>query len=233
MRFKMGQVTLLVVSSIALGCGSSENPTSHWAGKTYLLDIEPNHWTKPTRDVGGEIAPFVPQFLFGITGTGTDLSVIVATASGGVQNLCNPTQKAAFSESQYPESGIALARFPMTFQQLNDRVTPNQTITVHSTLHDLVFTNILPAGFATASGTFDVTADIAELYPLFYRIDPPPPTLESVCNTLEGVGSPCETCGFNAASQTCLTLGSLQLEATLNAATVTQVSAGDIAATCP
>jgi hypothetical protein len=106
-------------------------------------------------------------------------------------------------------------------------------ITVQSTLHDLVFTDIFPSDSETASGTFDVTADIAELYPLFYKVDPPPPTIESVCRALEGVGSACQTRAFGSTSQTCLTLGALQLVATPSAATVVQVSAGDVAATCP
>jgi hypothetical protein len=233
MRFKTGQVTLLVVSSIAVGCGSNGDASSHWAGKTYLLDIAANHWSKPSRDVGAEIAPFVPQFLFGITGVGTDLTATVATATGGIQNMCNLTQEASASESQYPRSQIAVAEFPMAFQELNDRVTPNQMITVHSTLHNLVFADVLPGDSTVPAGTFDVTANIAELYPLFIRIDPPPPTVDSVCRVLEGVGNACETCAFDSGSKTCLTLGSHQLVATPTTATVARVSPGDIAAACP
>jgi hypothetical protein len=233
MRFNTGQVTLLLATSLAVGCGANENASSHWAGKTYLLDIGPKHWTKPTRDVGGEIAPFVPQFLFAITGEGTDLTVTLATATGGIQNMCNLTQEAALSESQYPKSQIVVPEFPMAFQELDDRVTPNQMITVHSTLHNLVFADVLPGDSTTSAGTFDVAANIAELCPLFIRIDPLEPTVDNVCQLLADAGAACETCAFDSSSKTCLTLGSRQLAATPATATVTRVSSGEIAADCP
>jgi hypothetical protein len=222
--------TSVLVSFMVMGCGSNE-PGSHWAGKTYLLDIPSKHWTQPSKDVGGEISPFVPQFLIGISGSGSSLTATVATAKDGVQNLCNRTQQTAFSESNYPASQFVLGEFPMTIQELNDKVTPNETITVHPTLHDMTFTNVLPGGETDEQG-FTVTADIAELYPLFIRVDPQPPTTDSVCNALSAADSACQACAFNGKT-TCLTLGAVQLEATPSSTTIKQVSVGDIAATCP
>lgn len=67
----------------------------------------------------------------------------------------------------------------MTFQEMDVSARPRKTIAVHSTLHDLTFTDALPG-------------------------DSP-----------------------------ALTLGAVQLGATLTTAMVKHVSLGDIAATCP
>ena len=125
----------------------------------------------------------------------------------------------------------------MLFQELNDTVTPNQTITLRSTIHDLTFTNVLPGDSPTTDGTFAVTADIAELYPLFIKIQPQPPTADNVCATVAstlGWDPPlvCPQCAFNGKNY-CLTLGAVQLGAILAKAAVTPVSAADIPASCP
>lgn len=228
-----GPLSVLLLASVAIGCGSNQ-PASHWSGKTYLLNIASNHWTKPDPQVGGEIAPFVPQFLFAIAGSSANLTATVATATGGVQNMCNPTQQATFSESQYPDSQIVLTDFSnMLFQELNDTVTPNQTITLRSTLRALTFANVLPGDSARNEGTFNVTVDVGELYPLFIRIQPQPATVQSVCNALGAVSGSCQACAFNPSSASCLTLGAVQLEATSTDSTVKQISMTDIASTCP
>jgi hypothetical protein len=248
MRLRTGEALCSLVAVLAFlatgtsGCGSnpsshdatsdSGEQASHWAGKTYVLDIPTKHWTRPSKDVGGEIAPFVPQFLFGLAGSASDLTVTVATGMGGVQTLCNPTQQASLSEAQYPNSQIVLSQFPMTFTEVNQEVTPNETISVHSTLHDLQFVNILPADSSSPEGTFTVTADLGELYKLFIKIQPQPPTLENVCSTLAAVDSPCGACSFKPEID-CLTIGAVQLTASPASVAVKQVSVADISASCP
>jgi hypothetical protein len=237
MRLIAGRVAaLLPISIILVGCGDQGN-SSHWSGKTYLLSVPEKHWTKPSRDIGGEIAPFVPQFLLAIGGSGSNLTVTVATAkTDGSQDTCNQTQQSTLSDSQYPDSQIVVSEFPMLFQQLDDTVTPNETITLRSTLHDLTFTNVLPGDSPATAGSLAVTADIAELYPLFIKVLPKPTTADSVCSTVASTlgWSPavCPQCTFNGTSY-CLNLGAVQLGATLATATVKSVSAADIPASCP
>jgi hypothetical protein len=124
----------------------------------------------------------------------------------------------------------------MLFQELNDTVTPNQTITLRSTIHDLTFTDVLPGDSPTTDGTLTVTADIAELYPLFIKIQPQPPTADNVCLTVASTmgwdPAVCPQCAFNGKNY-CLTLGAVQLGAILATTAVTPVSAADIPASCP
>jgi hypothetical protein len=223
--------TLLLATLLLAGCGSNEQ-SSRWAGKTFLLDIPANHWIKPTRDVGGEIAPFVPQFLLGITGSASSLTVTVATATGGVQDKCNRTQQTTLSESDYPNSQIVLGSFPLTFKETNETVTPSETITVASTLHNLTFANVLPGDAAATEGTLTVTSDIDELYKLFIKIEPQPPTVENVCGALNTAGSACEACAFDSTKKHCLTLGAVQLGAKSVNTSVEQISVGNSAGNC-
>jgi hypothetical protein len=244
MRLIFGKaVASLSLSLMLVACGSNQNtaspdaqgPTSHWSGNTYLVDIPQSHWVKPTRDVGKEISPFVPQFLVSVTGSGGNLTATVATAKDGAQDLCNQTQQASVSEADYPKSQIVLPRYPMTFQELNENVTPSVTVTQKSTIHDMTLVNMLPGDPPVTEGTFTVTADIAELAPLFIRpIVPQPATPSGVCDTITNNSTAkCATCAFDSSDNYCLTLGAVQLVATLTSATVKQVSLGDIAASCP
>lgn len=225
---------LLPITLMLVGC-SDQSSSSHWGGKTYLLNVPANHWTKPSRDIGAEIAPFVPQFLLAVSESGSNLTVTVATAkTDGSQDTCNQTQPTTLSESQYPNSQIVVSEFPMTFQEEDTSVTPSNTITVHSTLHDLTFTNVLPGDSPATDGTFAVTADIAELYPLFIRVQPR--TADNVCSTVAfALGwdpQVCPQCAFNGTNY-CLTLGAVQLGAILATTAVKPVSAADIPASCP
>jgi hypothetical protein len=235
MRLMFGKAAAFLPFALILnGCGSNEDSGSRWAGKTYLLDIPEINWVKPNQDVGRELAPFVPQFLISVTGSGSNLVATVATAENGFQNPCNETQQVAFSESDYPESQFVLSQFPMTFQEVNTYVTPNVTVTQKSVIHDMTLVNVLPGDSSTKQGTFTVTADIAELAPLFVKpIVPQPPTPDGVCQTIASTSTAtCTACAFNGSSY-CLTLGAVMLVATLSSAAVKQVSLGDIAASCP
>jgi hypothetical protein len=224
-------VAMFILAGLgAMGCGSNEqSATSHWAGRNFLLDIPSNYWTKPSKAVGVEIAPFVPQFIFAIAGTSNNLTATVGTAKGGVQDLCTQTQQASLNESQYPSSQIVLSQFPLKFTELDETVTPSETINLTSTLHDLTFENVLPPDSGTTNeGKFTVTADLGELYKLFIRIQPR--TLENVCATLGAADAACSTCSFKSA-QECLTLGAVQLGAKQVDTTVKQVTALD--KSCP
>lgn len=226
----LSSIASLLAGLAAMGCGSNEQAaTSHWAGKTFLLDIPSKYWTKPSKDVGAEIAPFVPQFILGIAGTTNSLTATVGTANNGVQDLCTQTQQASFNESQYPNSQIVLSQFPLRFTELDETVTPSETIKLTSTLHDLTFDNVLPPDSATTNeGKFTVTADLGELYKLFIRIQPR--TLENVCATLGAADAACSTCSFKSA-QECLTLGAVQLGAKPVDTTVKQVTTAN--QSCP
>jgi len=244
MRLIFGSSTALFsITFMLAGCGSNQGnsspdaqvATSHWAGHTYLLDIPAKNWRKPSTDVGGEIAPFVPQFLIAVTGTSNNLTATIATAENGAQDTCNQTQQVTFDESQYPASDFALSRFPMYFHEVNDYVTPSVPITVKSTIHDMTFSSLLPGdSSSSATGSFTVTADLVELAPLFIKPEvPQPATGDGVCGTIKANSTAtCATCAFDSNNNDCLTLGAVQLTATLTTATVTQVSLADIPASC-
>ena len=211
--------TVLAALLVAPGCGDSE---STWVGKTYLLDISPLSWSEPP-NIGGDIGGFVPQFLFKVeAGTGDELSVLAATAGGGVQDPCNPTTRLTTSASAYPNSTLSVATLPARI------VNPDGPITVNATMHALQLSNVLPGG-VTDDGKVVATADIAELYPLFTLIQNP--TKASVCAELDSFGAPCEACGFrNEAS--CVTVTAVDLDSVITSAAVVPIAAGDVPSSC-
>lgn len=125
----------------------------------------------------------------------------------------------------------------MTFQEMDVSAKPSKTIAVHSTLHDLTFTDALPGDSPATDGTFAVTATIAELNPLLIKVQSQPPRADNVCltvaSTLGWNLTICPQRAFDTSKNYSLTLGAVQLGATLTAAMVKHVSLGDIAAACP
>jgi len=223
------------------GCGESHSSSgtpdasgsaSVWLGKTYLLD-NPNfaaaNWTMPA-GFGADIGAYVPQFLIGVAaGSGSDLTITIATASGGAQDLCNVTTQVSASGASYPDIKITLPTFPMRIVDSN----PAHAKVVQTTGHDVILTNVLPGDKPAMDGQLDATMDISELYPLFYQI--PNPTPATVCSTFKSLGGiDCETCSFDPNQQPyCLTLQAVQIGATLASTQITPVSAGNIGASCP
>ena len=227
-------VVAFLLSSFGLalaGCSSNQGQGSHWAGKTFLLSIPTDNWAQP-RGFGDQIALVVPQFIIGLqAGTGSDLAVTLGTAKDGKQNLCNITTPATASESQYPKSSISAETFPIVVT--SDNTDAGAPITVHTTVRNAAFTDVLPGDTAASTGIFEATIDFGELYPLFPKAMPPTP--QGVCDLLSGAsvtGASCALCPHNDKTE-CLTVKAEQLGAVASSAQIEQILVGDLASSCP
>ena len=220
------------------GGGSSGSPASdagtasQWVGKTYLLDtpaISPNAWTKP-KGIGSELGTYVPQFLISVeAGAGDTLNVTLATATGGVQDLCNPTTQVTMSGATYPQSAIWAKSLPMRILNPNVDAGANTQAVVTATAHNFTLTNVLPGNSAATDGTLDSTVDIADLFSLFYVVANP--TKDTICATLETLSVSCQTCAHNG-QKYCLDLQAVQIGAAAVATPVKTVLASDIPTSC-
>jgi hypothetical protein len=192
------------------GCGGDSNgaPSDAWVGKTFLLDTPSYaaaYWVKP-KGFGADIGSHVPQFLIGVEkGTGSDLTITLATATDGVQDLCVPTTQVTASGADYPSIAIVASAFPM-------RIYDSHADTyVSTTGHDVTFKNLLPGNTDPSLAELDATLDVAELYPLFWQV--PDATKDAVCATFASYDVSCETCAANGQPY-CLTVQAVQMSAT-------------------
>jgi hypothetical protein len=224
-------VVAFLLSSFGLalvGCGSNQEQSSHWAGKTFLLNIPLENWAKP-RGLGSQIGLVVPQFIIGLqAGTGSDLSVTLGTAREDKQDLCNTTTPATTSESQYPGSTISLTEFKMLV--VSATTGAGAPIQVRTTAHNVTFKDVLPGSTTATDGYFEATIDFGELYPLFPKVTPP--TSTGACGLLSQVSAACTTCAHNGKPE-CLTVRAEQLGAVATSTQMKQVSLGDLAGSCP
>lgn len=226
--------TLVLVAASLVGCGGNQSSeASHWAGKTYLLDIPPKHWNQPSnKNVAQAVGDFVPQFLISLSGSAGSETALFATASNGAQDKANSTRQVTLSKSKFPDSEMVINEFPIRFSRTDD--STGKTVNVCATIRDLTFTNILPGENDTPrnDGKFSATGYMGPLAPLFFLQDNP--TADSICTMLGGdqYQVPCQKCSFNGENH-CLTIGAVQLGSTSSSASVEQVSVNDSAASCP
>jgi hypothetical protein len=224
MQHLVRRLSLLVSVVGALSaCGGNSSSGPNWVGKTYLLDYVPAaNWTKP-KGVGSDVGAYVPQFLIGVAaGTGSDLAITLTTAMDGSQDMCNPTTQVTVSGANYPSSEISVPSLPIHVVD-TDSAHP---ASVHSTAHDFLLKDVLPADSAAKVGELDATVDLGELYKLFYLV--PNATPDAVCQTLNQAGVPCDVCAFNQQPY-CLTLQASQIVASKSAATITPLADSVIA----
>lgn len=224
--------TLVLAAAGLVGCGSNQSESSHWAGKTFLLEFPAKHWNQPSnKSVAQAVGDFVPQFLLSVSQSGGNETVTIATAENGVQDKSNNTQQTTLSKSSFPDSEFVIAEFPIKFERTDQNT--GETANVCATIRNMTFTNILPGEDDTArtDGKFKATGYMGALAPLFFIQKDP--TADSICTMLasEQYETPCETCSFNDKQQ-CLTIGAIQIGAKPTAASVEQLSLNDTAASC-
>jgi hypothetical protein len=207
---------------VPAACGGSD---TGWAGKTFLLEVPSTHWVEPP-GIGGDVGGFVPQFLLGVekAGGANALAIQIATANGGVQDVCNPTTSVTTTGAEYPGVEIAAAAFPLHIVDRNR--TPY--VVVDTTIRNLAFKDVLPGG-PSKEGELSATIDAAEVYPLFRLV--PNPSPDSVCAALASAGAPCATCPHSGRPY-CLAIRAVQLGAVATPTRVTPVAAADIPASC-
>jgi hypothetical protein len=200
----------LPLVGLLVGCGSSSTsaPSDAWVGKTFMLDtpaLPKTYWVKPS-GFGSDIGAYVPQFLIGVEkGTGDNLTINLAAAQDGVQDLCVKTTQVTASGAHYPNIEIVAADFPM-------RIYDSHALTyVSTTGRDVTFKNLLPGNTDPSIAELDATLDVAELYPLFWQI--PDATKDSVCATFASYGVSCATCSFDNQPY-CLSIEAVQVSTT-------------------
>lgn len=224
---------LLSFALASLGCGGNQSESSHWAGKTYLLDVPTKHWNQPSnKNVAQAVGEFVPQFLISVSGAGSSETALVATAnSDGSQSLCDSTHSVSLSESKFPDSAFTIPEFSIRLTRTDS--DSGKSATVRATIRNLAFTNLLPNADDTprTDGSFSAIGDMADLAPLFFMQDNP--TGDSICTMLasDQYVTPCATCAFNNETH-CLTVGAVQLGAQVTTTSVKQVSVNDSDSSC-
>jgi hypothetical protein len=219
----------LAFSLLLPACGGEEGdddgggPTkSPWAGKTYSLTIDPDLWIEPP-GISDHIAEFVPEFLFSVADeAGTTPKVTIATALNNAQNACNATTEVVASAEE-PNSLVLADEF------LLHVVHPRIDVTTDLTLHDLTFTDVLPA--TGAEGEFSVEMDVNEAYVLFDLVPESSRTPEGVCTILGMADAPCVACSFDGGEH-CLTLKAVQLAAAETSLGVEPIAAADRDPSC-
>src|SRR5687768_15120295 len=201
----------LAFSVLLPACGGGDDDDnggpakSPWAGKNYLLTIDPRFWVEPG-EIGGDIGEFVPQFLLAVADEAGDApKVTIATALDGAQDECNATSEVTASVNS-PDSLIATDEF------LLHVVHPREPLTIDMTIHNLTFTNVLP-GAEEAVGELTVEMDVNEAYVLFDQVPDSARNPEGVCTLLGDAGAPCAACSFGDGGPHCLTLKAVQLVA--------------------
>ena len=205
-RFATGLVLLGMTLPLA-ACSSGDDDsnggtntpqTSPWSGHTYLLSLASKDWTTP-KGIGADLFGVAPAFILKVTGSGDNLTALLATAPGtyqdpvdpenpsdnlhpvtpaqAVQDPCGPTTPMPFSASGYPMATIALS--PLRMFVKNSGAKPPLQIT--SNVYNLKFTNILPNGSTpSTTGTLEAMMDFRDLYVLFASLSPTR-TPDSVC----------------------------------------------------
>lgn len=233
MRLISERAATLAFAALALaGCGGNQSESSHWSGKTFLLEFPAKHWNQPSnKTVAQAVGDFVPQFLLSLSASGSTETALVATATDGVQNPCNRTQQLTVTESQYPDSQFVITDFSIRLKRTDSGT--GKTASVRATIRNLTFKNLLPGADGTprTDGSFSASGYMGDLAPLFFLQDNP--TAESICSLLGSnqYETPCETCTFNS-EQHCLTVGAVQIGAKVTTASITPVSENDSAAAC-
>jgi hypothetical protein len=211
--------------SFATACGGDEGNevgAPSFAGKTYLLNVPATSWTDGR---GGDIGPYVPQFVMTIEGREGDYNVLMGAARDGKQEMCNPTTEVSVASDSYPGFVLGPTDFPLYIRH------QDQPIAVESTIYELTIRDTLPEGNATTDeGELTGVMDFREVYPLFTQILPEP-TPERVCYTLiEADVGECEACPSDG-EEFCLTVKAIYLGAQ-EASSFTIEPVSDVDASC-
>jgi hypothetical protein len=219
-------VCAIPCASVACGSNDASNP---WVGKTYLIDtpsMPEAYWTVPKK-AGGYIGAFVPQLLISVEGgSGDELRVTLGTAINGEQDLCSPTTQVTSSAARYPQSTIEVPSFPMRIVNPN----PKRGNVVFTTVHDVVFEDVLPGEPPPDDGTLTATVDFQEVYPLVNLL--PDPTKDEACDLFQKEGGfSCQTCSFNQEPY-CVTVKAVEILGTLTSTRVVTVAEDQIASSC-
>ena len=228
--------TRILVSTLLIGlvpalaaCGSDSkkpnNSANPWQNKTYQLSIPLSRWNKPNKDVANDIGAFVPSFLLYFkSATATDVDVLLGTSdANGVQDPCSPTTL-IHGTSAYPDFKIGPVDAPVRIVDTSH----NKAVTI--TGYGLTLANIMPESTVdNTTEAFSATVDARQLYPLFYLIADPTP--DKVCADLSQVSAECQQCPSDQQNY-CLTLGAISLTAALTGASVNEVGASDLPASC-
>jgi len=214
-----------------VGCGSdnkSSTAVNAWAGRSYLLDIPSSHWREP-KNASDDVGPSVPKFLLEVkSSSGNTLEVVVGTSdANGVQDMCSPTSTMV-ATSQYPGIQIGPTTVPLL---IGDKANTKQVV---AKAYQLTMTNVLveAAGASLQDGSeLSAILDARDVYSIFWHL--PDPTGDSVCATLDNLGSPCTACpADDQPGNYCLKLRANGLAAVpLSGVSVTPV-AQSVAASC-
>jgi hypothetical protein len=227
---RSASVAVLAASTAACG-GDDDEPPTAWQGKTYELVIPQGAWLGPDPGIGREIAPFVPSFLLRVDqSAGTTHSATVATAEGGVQNMCNPTTKIS-GTGTYPNVTFGPGDVPLFIHNEVSASDPDDDVIVTTTIDAASFESILPNGSAAAEeGTFAGTLRARETSVLFTALTVR--TADAFCSALVmSYDVPCEPCATDS-EPFCLTLTAIGLGATETSATIETVTIEGRDASC-
>ena len=221
-----------------IGCGSDKKPNNAptWVGRTYLLDIPVSHWREP-KGADEDVGASVPKFLLEVkSAPGNALEVLMGAGdANGVQDTCSPTSTVS-ATSQYPGIQIGPADVRL---RVGDK---SKTSLVLATAYQLTMTDVLvDAAGASTPSTSQVSAilDGRQVYSIFWRLTNPTP--DSVCATLDNLGSPCMACpdGDQAGTQDSGTQGyCVKLRANglaagpLSGVSIQPIAESDLGASC-
>ena len=228
----LASVLFVGLIPLVAGCGSDKKTNINanpWAGRTYLLDIPYSHWREPS-NASQDIGPSVPKFLLEVkNGSVNALEVLLGTSDAdGLQDMCSPTSTIQ-ATSQYPGIQIGPATVPLL---VGDKT---QTKPVIAKAYQLTMTDVLAEAAGASPQTTSVLSailDARDVHSIFWHL--PDPTEDSVCATLENLGSPCTACpADDQAGNYCLKLRANGLAAVpLSGVSVTPVAQSELAASC-
>ncbi len=230
-NLRPSRIALALVASTSLfaaACSGGDDDAAStpnaWQGHTYLLSIPETSWIEPDPRIGGEIAPFVPDFVLRVDAAADPtMSAAVGTSKAGAQDTCNLTLTVSGS-SAYPNGTLSAQTYPMHIHDADHDVTVNTTV------YNLQFKNVLPNGLTTSTtGEFSATLDAREIYPLFYKLIGATP--DAVCTALGQYDANCQACP-NDGGVYCLPLKAIGVGAVESSAAFTDVAEADLDASC-
>jgi hypothetical protein len=202
-RFATGLVLLgLTLPLTACGGGDDDSggtaQTSPWSGHTYLLSLSKRNWTMP-KGIGADLFGVAPAFIFKVTGSGNNLTAMMATAPGtypdpadstqslpvtpaqAMQEPCGPTVNFPLAAGGYPKMTLGPTQVRLFVRNNN---MPTMPLQITADVYDLKFTDILPNGSApSTTGVLEAKMDFRQLYVLFASLGSTR-TPDSVCSAL-------------------------------------------------
>lgn len=218
------QPTTLYTATLSYECGDAEvswttsevgPPTTvDLVGKAYGLDISGGQWVQPA-GVGDILASQLgdTQIFLSVTAVGaTDITMIGAIGSAGVQDVCSPTIPFPAADWIDPEFSLVSPQLPL--------VVAGFTINIENLELSGSFA---PDGSRLQGGSLKGSIDTRPLGEAFNLGTDE----NAVCDLVGTFGVPCEDCG--AGDLFCLSVWVDDMGADLLAATVVPVTEDDIA----